>query len=261
MATELLRLAYDTAPYGAERATAQGVSGTVPLRWNLSISTTLQNGRSFLDARAAYDGTLSRLSVSTIQRELSAQRPRFGVYDQAFRQQLQPYLQRLNNARGNYTCPEAVQFMDDLRAEIVEHISLSDDQVALAMYDRGITNAFKRAMILYIAEGAWSQEIADFARWTFYYDLECKRLIFGDLIERGMKGEAQATSSKRGPKNLLEQLGDTFTREELVQVRLKANLSAETKSMLTNWRHRGYIENIGPGQFRKLTPKTQLQDS
>lgn len=251
-ATELLRLAYDTACYGAERATVQGFSGKVPLRWNLSISTTLQNGRNFLDARAAYDGTLSRLSLSTIRRGLSAKRPHFGRYGDEFRQQLQPYVQRLNEAHGDYNCPEAVRLMDELRQEIVDHITLTDDQVALAMYERGIVNAFKRAMILYLAEGAWSLEIGDFARWSFYYDLECKRLIFGDLIDRGMQGEDRVQRAHPGPKNLLEQLTDSFSREDLIRVRTAAGLDANTKQMVSNWRHRGYIVEEHPGQFRKV---------
>ena len=255
VATELLRLAYDNAPYGAERATAQGVSGCLPLRWNLSISTTMQNGRSFLGAQAAYDGTLSRLSVSTIQRPLSASRPRFGLYDADFRQELQPYLDRLKLAQGTYTCPEAVQLMDDLRAEVVEHITLSGDQVAQAMYERGIVNAFKRAMTLYVAEGGWGTEIGDFARWSFYYDLECKRMIFGDLIERGMSGEEVVQTGRRGPQNLLAKLPEVFTREELIRVRAEAGLSADVRSMLNNWRHRGYISVLEGGRYGKTRPR------
>ena len=255
VATELLRLAYDNAPYGAERATAQGVSGCLPLRWNLSISTTMQNGRSFLGTQSAYDGTLSRLSVSTIQRPLSASRPRFGLYDADFRQELQPYLDRLKLAQGTYTCPEAVQLMDDLRAEVVEHITLSGDQVAQAMYERGIVNAFKRAMTLYVAEGGWSPEIGDFARWSFYYDLECKRMIFGDLIERGMSGEEAVQTGRRGPQNLLAKLPEVFTREELIRVRAEAGLSADVRSMLANWRHRGYISDLEGGRYGKTRPQ------
>lgn len=251
-ATELLRLAYDTASYGAERATAQGFSGKVPLRWNLSISTTMQNGRSFLDARAAYDGTLSRITLSTIHRGLSARRPHFGNYGEAFRQQLQPYMQRLTEAQGSYKCPEAIELMDDLRQEIVDHITLTDDQVALAMYERGIVNAFKRAMILYLAEGAWSPEIGDFARWSFYYDLECKRLIFGDLIDKGMKGEKRVQRTTPGPRNLLEQLAETFSQEDLIRVRTEAGLDANTKQMVSNWKHRGYIVEVRPYLFHKV---------
>ena len=134
----------------------------------------------------------------------------------------------------------------------MDHITLTDDQVALAMYERGIVNAFKRAMILYLAEGAWSLEIGDFARWSFYYDLECKRLIFGDLIDRGMQGEERVERAHPGPKNLLEQLTDSFSREDLIRVRTAAGLDANTKQMVSNWRHRGYIVEEHPGQFRKV---------
>jgi hypothetical protein len=250
--TQLLRLAYDTADYGAERATASGVSGKVPLRWNLSISTTLQNGRQFLGRQAAADGTISRFSMATIQRSVSTRRPRFGHYGEDFRQQLQPYLQRLNDAQGTYLCPEAVQFMDDLNAEIVDHILLSDDLVATAMCERGVTNAFKRAMVLYIAEGAWSPEIADFARWSFYYDLACKRLVFGDFIEDAMKGEELAQNKRRGPQNLLIQMGLVFSREELSQKRLQNHMSANPQTMLHNWVYRGYISERPDGRYDNL---------
>ena len=252
IATQLLRLAYDTAPYGAERATPSGVSGKAPLRWNLSISTTLQNGRRFLGRQSVADGTLSRLSVCTIQRPLTAEKPHFGHYGEAFRLQLRPYILRLVNAKGTYCCSQAVDFYDRLRVEIVEHINQSDDAVALAMFERGIVNAFKRAMVLYIAEGAWSPEIEQFARWSFYYDLACKRLIFGDFIKQAMKGEEDLQKTKPGPENLLKRLTDTFCKADLIKVRLAAGLDSRTAKMLYNWKDRGYIIEMDDGRYQKI---------
>lgn len=55
--------------------------------------------------------------------------------------------------------------------------------------------------------------------------------------------------NKRGPRNLLEELPDTFTYDDVVEVRRQQNLSADkTRYMLNNWKTRGYIVRDPKGQ-------------
>ena len=91
----------------------------------------------------------------------------------------------------------------------------------------------------------------DFIRWSEQYDLWCKMQFFGEAIDAA-NGEAQSTG-KRGPRNLLEDLPERFTLEEVIAVRRRNNLPAEqTVSMLANWKSRGYISEDGDaGVWRK----------
>jgi hypothetical protein len=63
--------------------------------------------------------------------------------------------------------------------------------------------------------------------------------FFGEAIEKA-NGEVQVT--KRGPRNLLEELPDRFTYDDAVAVRRKNGLNLKNaKSMLRIWKSRGYI--------------------
>jgi hypothetical protein len=63
--------------------------------------------------------------------------------------------------------------------------------------------------------------------------------FFAEAIE---KAEGEVQVSKRGPRNLLEELPDRFTLDEAINVRRKAGLdSKRVKKMLSLWKSRGYI--------------------
>jgi hypothetical protein len=77
--------------------------------------------------------------------------------------------------------------------------------------------------------------------------------FFGEAIEKA-NGEVQVT--KRGPRNLLEELPDRFTYDDAVAVRRKQNLhSGKTKNMLSAWKHRGYIVETTNGMWEKVFSK------
>ena len=78
-----------------------------------------------------------------------------------------------------------------------------------------------------------------------------------EAIEQQEYGSEQTV--RKGPQNLLELLPDTFTREEAGKLRQRMNIRrGSLKLMLSNWKHRGYIElqsdgeeDIGMQVFRK----------
>ena len=86
----------------------------------------------------------------------------------------------------------------------------------------------------------------------------CKILFFGEAIENQECNAQEGT--RKGPQNLLELLPDTFTREEAGRLRQRMGIRrGSLKLMLSNWKHRGYIEleresptdDIGQQIFRK----------
>ena len=103
----------------------------------------------------------------------------------------------------------------------------------------------------------WEKAIEGFCRWSLHYDLWLKLHFFGDMIRKA--GE-QMQTSKRGPRNLLEQIPTdsegTFSQSDAIAVRLKNNKDeAGTRNMLSQWKTRGYIEALPDGRYRKLLVK------
>ena len=73
----------------------------------------------------------------------------------------------------------------------------------------------------------------------------CKMQFFGKAIGRQEK-QGEDTFKTRGPQNLLDLLPEVFTREEAQLMRHRQGIEeGSVRSMLSNWKKRGYIELYG----------------
>ena len=247
---KIFRLAFDNKPYGQVRVGVESVSGSQPLRWNWNASTTIQQGKRFFRNMMA-DGTLSRINFSTILVERDQPIPVHGTYDTQFDEQLKPYIDRLNAARGVVDCPQARKLVKRMLDENAEVTGLGDDELYERLSYRAVIIAWLKAMTLYVAEGRWSKEIEEFAVWSMRYDMWCKTMLFGEEMRQQMAGEVLA--DHRGPQNLLCLLPDTFTRDDALRMRLQQGRDDKVTPMLCTWRNRGYVEyNSESQRYNKI---------
>ena len=238
--------------FGQQRVGVQSVTERVTIRFNWNASTTIQKGQRYF-SKVLTDGPISRINFCTIpEREIGDEMPVYGDYDDAYREGLKPYIENLNNARGLIDCPEAFQLALKLRDENAEFSRLSQDRVYENLSFRANVIAYLKACVLYVANGCkWEPEIDEFIRWSERYDLYCKMRFFGDAIKRA--NDTGEKSSKRGPSNMLMQLPDEFTYQQVIDLRVANGMSQKgTSKMLGNWKDRHYIrakENDSVPQF------------
>ncbi len=240
---QIMCLAFDPGnTYGQTRIGTGSVSERVSIRFNWNASTTVSKGRRYF-SQVLTDGPISRINFCTIpEREIGAEMPTYGTYDEAFDEELRPYIERLNNARGLIDCPKARTLAKKLVEECADFSRLSMSRVYENLSFRANVIAYLKAMVLYVANGEkWDKTIENFIRWSLQYDLWCKMHFFGREIE--MAENAMNSEKRSGPQNLLELLPDVFTREELQRLRHKMGVDkGRLCDMLYNWRRRGYIE-------------------
>ena len=238
--------------FGQQRVGVQSVTERVTIRFNWNASTTIQKGQRYF-SKVLTDGPISRINFCTIpEREIGDEMPVYGDYDDAYREVLKPYIENLNNARGLIDCPEAFQLALRLKDENAEFSRLSQDRVYENLSFRANVIAYLKACVLYVANGCkWEPEIDEFIRWSERYDLYCKMRFFGDAIKRA--NDTGEKSSKRGPSNMLMQLPDEFTYQQVIDLRVANGMSQKgTSKMLGNWKDRHYIrakENDSVPQF------------
>ncbi len=247
---KIFRLAYDCAPYGQARVGIQSVSGCPQLRMNYHASTTIQRGQLFFRPMLA-DGTLSRLSFSTIVTYRGMEMPVHGIYDEKHAEAIKPYIDRLNAAKGVIDLPQAQHLIQRMDKEAKDTAWLCDDEVYEKLGYRAVVSAWLRAMVLYIAEGKWSKDIENFAMWTMKYDMWCKMHFFGEQMHQQMAGEVVRT---RGPKNMLDMLSDDFTYEDAQTVRIRERKkNSNPTQQLCMWIERGYISRDDDGIYHKTS--------
>ena len=240
---KIMCLAFDPGnSYGQTRVGTSSITERITIRFNWNASTTVQLGQRYF-SKVLTDGPISR---TIPEREIGAEMPVYGEYDDAFREALKPYIENLCKASGRIDCDEAFALAEKLKEENADFSRMSQNRVFENLSFRGNVIAFLKACVLYVANGCkWEPEIEEFIRWSESYDLWCKMIFFGAGIAKA--NEVGEKSSKRGPANLLQQLPDTFTYAQAEMVRLHNDFGKKgTATMLRNWVNRHYIEKIPP---------------
>ena len=244
---KIMCLAFDPGnSYGQTRVGTSSITERITIRFNWNASTTVQLGQRYF-SKVLTDGPISRINFCTIpEREIGADMPVYGEYDDVFREALRPYIENLCKASGRIDCAEASVLAEKLKEENADFSRMSQNRVFENLSFRGNVIAFLKACVLYVANGCkWEPEIEEFIRWSESYDLWCKMIFFGAGIAKA--NEVGEKSSKRGPANLLQQLPDTFTYAQAEMVRQQNEFGKKgTAMMLRNWVNRHYIEKIPP---------------
>ena len=232
---DLLCLCFDFGNlYGQTRVGTSSVSEKVTVRFNYNVSTTIRKGQHFF-RNVLTDGLLSRLNICTIpERPIGSEMPIYGTYDDTFAEELKPYIDQLNHARGLIECPQASKLAKKLVEECADFARLSQSRVYENLSFRANVIAFLKAMVLYVAHGEkWDKTMEDFVRWSLQYDLWCKMRFFGDAIEAQEENGPKLPT--KGPQNLLDQLPEIFTRAEAAQMRQRLGVrSGSLRTMLGN---------------------------
>ena len=250
----IMCLAFDPGnQYGQTRVGTQSVTERVTIRFNWNASTTINKGIRYF-SKVLTDGPISRINFCTIpEREIGAEMPVYGTYDDTFRENLKPYIEHLNMASGTISCPEAFALAQKLKEENADFARMSQDRVYENLSFRANVIAYLKACVLYVANGCqWESEIEEFVRWSEQYDLYCKMRFFRDAI---VKSEQEGVkSSKRGPSNMLQLLPNEFSYQQAEQLRSDLGLDTKgTRRMIATWVFRKYIVKVEAGElYRKL---------
>ena len=217
--SQLIRLCWDNSEDGQERVGTKSVTARVKTRFNWNASSTIAVTQKFFSVREVADGAVSRLSLATIIRPDFASYPVVGEYDALFKSEL---------AQLAYNKPYA------------------------EFAKRGLANGFRRAMVLYLANGEkWEKAIEDFIVWSVKYDLWCKMRFFGNQMQEAIDADNRAVCHSSGVSNLLLFVHDTFDKAEIQNVCMVHGTKTKLAILLCNWKKRGFIVKNDDDTFSK----------
>lgn len=259
--SQMLRNIYDRQRAGALRATADGVTGNPVLRANLTISSTPYATRKFYKYEL-FNGTFGRMVFSYKPRSSRDGRiPRQGKYTDEFYQKLDEYLVRLDICKGRYVIRPLNKLADRLAADMASLADLADDDVLWDVSKRALISAWKAGCILWVLNGqVWTRSMGDLVEWLVYHDLWSKMQLFADLL--GKDADTTSEAQRRGPKNMLDSLPDTFNETQLQALRTQLSKNPEgAKVQLNQWVHRGFITySSQTGLYTKTEEYLKMSD-
>lgn len=250
--SQLIRLCWDNSEDGQERVGTKSVTARVKTRFNWNASSTIAVTQKFFSVREVADGAVSRLSLATIIRPDFAPYPVVGEYDALFKSELAPYIHHLNAASGFKECRKARQLIERLGSEIMEMAQLAYNKPYAEFAKRGLANGFRRAMVLYLANGEkWEKAIEDFIVWSVKYDLWCKMRFFGNQMQEAIDADNRSIYHASGVSNLLLFVHDTFDKAEIQEVCMVHGTKTKLAVLLCTWKKRGFIVKNEDGTFSK----------
>lgn len=241
--------------FGSDRAGVQSVNAVGSLFLNWNANTTIAKAIKYFRF-VLIEGPISRITFATIPEvELGADIPRYGKYGKDYADALEPYIENLKAATGTINCWQAKRMAEKLKDECAEFAVKSQSREFFEISHRAIVAAFRKACCLYAANGMkYEASINNFCRWSFAYDMWIKMTVWMDAIR---EANQDVRTSKRGPRNLLEQITTNsegvFSYQDAECVRTQNGLSAEgTGNMLSQWKCRGHILQLTDDSFRKV---------
>lgn len=239
--SQMFRNIYDRQRAGALRATADGVTGNPLLRANITISSTPFAARRFYK-NDLFNGTFGRMVFSYKARSSREGRiPRQGKYDEDFMKKLDEYIARLDICKGRYIIKPLNKLADKLAEDMAKLADLADDDLLWDISKRALLSGWKAGCVMWVLNNqTWSYAIGEMVEWLVYHDIWSKIQVFADMlnIEAGTPSEAL----RRGPKNLLDQLPNSFNEAQLEALRIELGKSKEgTKNQLYKWVFRKFI--------------------
>ena len=250
--SQLIRLCWDNSEDGQERVGTKSVTARVKTRFNWNASSTIAVTQKFFSVREVADGAVSRLSLATIIRPDFAPYPVVGEYDAQFKSQLAPYIHQLNATSGFKECRKARQLIERLGSELMELAQLAYNKPYAEFAKRGLANGFRRAMVLYLANGEkWEKAIEDFIVWSVKYDLWCKMRFFGNQMQEAIDADNRSIYHASGVSNLLLFVHDTFDKAEIQEVCMVHGTKTKLAVLLCTWKKRGFIVKNEDGTFSK----------
>ena len=250
--SQLIRLCWDNSEDGQERVGTKSVTARVKTRFNWNASSTIAVTQKFFSVREVADGAVSRLSLATIFLPEFAPCPVVGNYDAQFKSQLAPYIHQLNAASGSKECRKVRQLIERLGSELMELAQLAYNKPYAEFAKRGLANGFRRAMVLYLANGEkWEKAIEDFIVWSVKYDLWCKMRFFGNQMQEAIDADTRSIYHASGVSNLLLFVHDTFDKAEIQNVCMVHGTKTKLAVLLCTWKKRGFIVKNEDNTFSK----------
>ena len=249
----MLRNIYDRARAGALRATADGVTGNPILRACITISSNPDSTRTFYKHELT-NGTFGRMVFSYKPRSINrnGKIPRQGKYPDEFYQKLDEYLARLELCKGRYIIRPLNKLTDRLAMDMATLADLTDDDVLFEMSHRALVSAWKAGCILWVLNNqTWTKSMGELVVWLVYHDIWSKMQLFADML--GHDADQLSEAQRRGPRNMLDSLPNTFNEAQLEALRMEIGKSKEgANGQLRKWLFRKFITfNAETGLYTK----------
>jgi len=279
---DMIRIAWDNDEYGQQFKAANTFKGKVRLYWNVLITGTIQQIHAYF--RNVENGLVTRCSFTTIPNQEFAVAPLWKKLNKKSMKVIEAFMSRCDRMTYEEPCtltpsdidsigdanfdkevdwqfhfrPRTIVDMDWLRDTIVEFLEENRKKASLD-FDKA-RDVFRRRVAVrgfrlgIMCRALWEnpreadlKKCIPFIKWWMEQDLENCLQLWGSAYNNAVEDTPNLTQ-----RNLFNQLGDTFTKNDLYVLCVKQGIKTPIRQIIYQWSKLGYVNKLSKNDYEKV---------
>lgn len=279
---DMIRVAWDNDEYGQQFKAANTFKGKVRLYWNVLITGTIQQIHAYF--RNVENGLVTRCSFTTIPNQEFAAAPVWKKLNKKAISTIEKFAERCDRMTYEEPCtltpadidsvsdsrfddeidwqfhfrkrkmvdmewlrPTIVKFLEDNRKKA----SLDFDKARDAFRRRVAVRGFRLGIMCYaLWENASERELKKcipFIEWWMQQDLDNCLKLWGGAYNNAVEDTPNLTQ-----RSLYNQLGDTFSKNDLYVLCMKQGIKTPVRQIVCQWSKLGYVNKLDKNNYEKV---------
>ena len=279
---DMVRVAWDNEEYGQQFKASNTFKGKVRLYWNVLITGTIQQILAYF--RNVENGLITRCSFTTIDNQEFAPAPIWGKLNKKALKVLRTFMDRCDRNTYEEPCtltPAEIDSVSDdkfdeevdwrfkfkprkrvdmtwLKKCICDFLeeqrkkaSLDFDKARDSFRRRVAVRGFRLGIMCY---ALWEnprtcdlEKCIPFIRWWMNEDLERSLKLWGAQYNNAVEDTPNLTQ-----RNLFNQLGDTFTKNDVYTLCIKQGIKTPVRQIICQWSKLGYVNKLTKTDYEKV---------
>ena len=248
---DIYRLAFDNGRWGQDYNSDQAESGVVDVAYNWTILGTYGALAKCFQGDNVENGLSSRIIFSEMPDNAFAPMPRFrGMIDKDSAA-IREAVEKLCAANGFLDTPRLRKRIANWVEEKRLEASRTWDIVKDTYRKRAAVIGFRCGVVYRLIVEKESNACLDFAAAMAEYVLQAQMQIFGNPLLTQMGKTMEGNERRSRNKNILEELPQTFTLDDLNRLKPENTNIGTLRVMIHRWKTDGWIEKVKEGEWKK----------
>lgn len=279
--SDIYRLGFDNAKYGQNYMSDNSFSANVPVYYNLLLTGT--PGGMYRFFRDVEDGLMTRFAFAQLPDMFGTDIPDFQPYTATEEAEIIRIARHLDMAAGKISCSAVndaiLQWLDLKKQQAIANDSRAID----TLRRRAAVIGFRAGYLAALLNGAAKhtnrnssskasasktskrlttssllpatskdESAAAFAAWVAEYVFLNQMALFGDKVESASNEWLSSQSAKGSVRGLLAKLPQTFTKSELMTLRVRNGQSSDVRTVISRWLASGMIRMTDKNTYTKI---------
>ena len=248
---DIYRLAFDNGRWGQDYNSDQAESGVVDVAYNWTILGTYGALAKCFQGDNVENGLSSRIIFSEMPDNAFAPMPRFrGMIDRDSAA-IREAVEKLCAANGFLDTPRLRKRIANWVEEKRLEASRTWDIVKDTYRKRAAVIGFRCGVVYRLIVEKESNACLDFAAAMAEYVLQAQMQSFGNPLLTQMGKTMEGNERRSRNKNILEELPQTFTLDDLNRLKPENTNIGTLRVMIHRWKTDGWIEKVKEGEWKK----------